>query len=112
MDDIKIAQRYVSKAQRAKAKGIPFELSFTAFKNMMRAKYCFYSGVELTEPDSSILSATARTIDRIDNSKGYVSGNVCACSNAANNFKSLLEGPDFALDKKTIVKLINASGLK
>ena len=44
------------------------------------------------------------SLDRIDNSKGYVKGNVIAVSNVANNFKSIFENPVYKMDMKMATK--------
>lgn len=107
MNDLQIAQKYISKAQRAKSSGIEFDLSFTTFKNMMRAKRCGYTGIELTEkrPNKKIRT-TDRTIDRIDNNLGYISGNVVAVCNSANQIKSIWEDPGNKLTPKLISKML------
>jgi hypothetical protein len=44
------------------------------------------------------------SIDRVDSSKGYVTGNVVACHKAFNNFKSLYENKENVLDLDTALK--------
>lgn len=109
-EDISIARRYMSKADNARTRGIEFGLSFTAFKNLMRAKKCYYTGVELTQPISKNgMKSTDRTIDRIDSTKGYVSGNVVACCHAANQMKAMWEGnPSMGFEEvKKLVKRVD-----
>lgn len=90
--DIQIARNYTAKADNARSRGIEFGLSFTAYKNLVRAKKCKVSGVLLTTPrPQKELLATDRTIDRIDSRKGYVSGNVMAVCHGVNNFKAFFE---------------------
>lgn len=105
MDDLSIAKKYISKANRAKQDGYDFDLSFTSFKNMMLAKRCRYTGVLLTTPKSPVQKSTDRTIDRIDSSKGYVKGNVAAVCFAANKFKGMLENPVFTISNKNVIKI-------
>lgn len=93
--DLMVANRFRHKYKNAKDRGIDFTLSFRSMKNLLEAKKCYYTGITLTFPDSSedkSLKATDLTIDRIDSSKGYVSGNVVACSHAFNQLKSQFEG--------------------
>ncbi len=90
--DLKLARNYIGKADNARSRGIEFSLSFTAYKNLMRAKKCQVTGTILTDPrPQKDLLATDRTIDRIDSKKGYVSGNVMAVCHAVNGFKSFFE---------------------
>ena len=83
MKDLKLARCYLSKAANAKERGIPFELSFRSFHNLKGAKFCYYTRLPLTESTFSI--------DRIDASKGYISGNVVACHKAFNGIKGNAE---------------------
>lgn len=94
MDDLYIADRYIAKARSAADRGVEFTLSFTSFKNLMRAKRCYYTGVEFVSGKDSKIH---RTIDRKDHSLGYVKGNVVACTKAANVLKSLIENPELGM---------------
>ena len=66
----------------AKSRGIEFELPLQSLRNIMRAKKCYFTGQELTK--------RTKSIDRIDNTKGYVKGNVVACHVKFNNKKGNL----------------------
>ncbi len=91
MKDIDIARKYMSKFGFAKDSGIHFDLSFTSFKNMCRAKRCQLTGILLTDKSGQCLKATDRTIDRIDSNKGYIKGNCMVVCHGANEFKSRFE---------------------
>ena len=110
LSDVRIAQMYVNKANNAHARGLEFSISFSTYKNMMRAKRCKYTGITLTEQRIGAQShrATDRTIDRIDASKGYINGNCVACSHAANQFKSNFECDTFPLSTNDAKKIIAA----
>ena len=95
-DDYKIAKAYISKADSARTKGYGFTLSYTAFKNMCRAKKCYFTGLTLT-PDTF-------SIDRIDSNKPYEHGNVVACHRDFNNLKSLIENPTTEIDLKKALR--------
>lgn len=104
--DTFVARVYTNKVKHCKEQHIEFNLTLTQVKNMLRAKRCQYTGVELThciagEPQT----LTDVTIDRIDNSKGYVTGNVIACSKAANSFKGVIENPSNAINMKQFLKM-------
>lgn len=90
--DIEVAKKYYSKYHNAKERGVEFSLSLCSVKNMMKAEKCYFTGVKLTKRNISI--------DRVDNSKGYVKGNVVACSNLFNTLKGGIEDNtnDFNLD--------------
>ena len=92
LTDIDVARKYLALANRAINDGTEFELSFTAYKNMVRAKYCKFTGIVMSDTQHT-QHESYRTIDRIDNKKGYISGNVCACSYMANQLKARFENP-------------------
>jgi len=91
--DFYVAKKLIAKSKNAKERGIEFNMSFMAMRNILKAKYCFYTGVELELPvgDASHLKPNSLTIDRICASKGYVKGNVVACSHAFNNMKERVD---------------------
>lgn len=101
MDDLHIARKYVAKADQAKSLGHDFELTFTEYKRLILKKTCAYSGL----PFSPVVNTwSSRTLDRIDNSLGYVSGNVVACTHGMNQIKSQAENPAIPIDLKTLAK--------
>ena len=104
--DIKLALKYLAKARNAEDRGIEFDISITTFKNLMRAKRCKYTGIEMTMATSGTQKPTDKTIDRIDSTKGYVVGNVVACCHAANQVKSFWERGGNPLTPKHIIKMI------
>jgi len=87
MDDIEIARYYISKYINAKTKGIEFTLSFNEFKRVVTRQTCYYTRI----PFNKDVPALFRTLDRIDNTKGYEKGNVVACLHCVNNIKSFIE---------------------
>lgn len=96
-----VAEYYIGKIRSANDRQIPWRLSLLSFRNMMRATVCPYTGVLMTKPNLSTPKPTDITIDRIDNTKGYIPGNVMAISRQANNFKSIFENPKYPLDMET-----------
>jgi hypothetical protein len=105
-----IAQVYLQKIQSAEDRGISFELSLMSFINLMRAKRCAYTGVMLADGPGL---PTSRTIERIDNKKGYVKGNVCTVSYSANSLKAVWENPKNHLNIDSVeamIKKIKAMG--
>jgi len=92
--DLMVANRFRNKYKNSKDRGIEFSLSFRAMKNLLSAKKCYYTGLLLTNPEGpeeGKMKPSDLTIDRIDCKRGYVSGNVVACSNAANQLKAQFE---------------------
>ena len=98
----KINQLYMSAQRRGK----DFNLTLQDVDVLLKTPTCFYTGVELT----TMPGPYQRTVDRVDNNKGYVKGNVVACSNLANNIKNqLFESPtsDIRTNIEFMVKLIS-----
>lgn len=88
-----IVQYYSNKLNSCKSRGIAFNLTFLQVKNLLRAKKCQYTGVELTHTMSNTGGQrdTDLTIERIDSNRPYETGNVCAVSFAANQAKSMFD---------------------
>lgn len=91
MQDIEIAQKMVKIQQSAKSRSIPFDLSFAEVKRVLTQKKCFFTG-EVFDGKTHI-----RSFDRIDNDKGYVDGNVVACTKEFNSKKANLTVSDIVL---------------
>ena len=95
-NDVYIAQKYLSKKTNALQRGFDFTLSFSAYKRIITRKTCYYTSIRLTDDDRT--AASHRTIDRIDNTLGYVGGNCVASSNLANSIKAaVIENPTSAM---------------
>lgn len=103
MNDLQIAQSYQSKAAFCEKEGKEFGLSLLSYINIMRASKCKYTRAKIRR---GAKGGDKLTIDRIDNKKGYIKGNVVACSLAANRFKAFLEDPDRSLSIQDIEKII------
>ena len=78
----------------AKSRGLAFELTMEQFMSFWRQP-CFYTG----RPISSI------GLDRVDNAKGYVIGNVVPCCLAANKAKMQMSHDEFVNLCEEVVKL-------
>ena len=76
VSDQAVVNKYYRLMCRANSKGLEFNLSFISVKNLLRAKCCYFTGKVLTNKN--------RSIDRVDNTKGYVKGNVVACDKKFN----------------------------
>ena len=103
-----IVQYYMNKVDSCRSRGIAFNLTFTEVKNLLRAKKCQYTGVALTHTNSKTSQRdTDATIERMDSSKPYEPGNVCAVSYAANQAKSGFDAK-FGADAVAMLHLISA----
>ena len=79
-------QRLLNNARRrARRKGIDFEIDSSDIKIPEK---CPITGVKIEFGDDGGLNLSSPSLDRIDNSKGYVKGNVAVISNKANKYKS------------------------
>lgn len=109
--DVYVARYYTNKVKNSRSEGHEFHLSLTQVKNMLRAKRCQLSGVELTHgaggegTKSPVRRFTDVTIDRIDNTKPYVSGNVMAVCYGVNTFKGVLENNETPLTFQHVNKM-------
>lgn len=103
--DTLVAIKYIKKQENAMSRGIEFNLTFNQLKKVMLTKRCYYTGVILElEGDHKL------TIERLDSSKGYVVGNVVACSKIANDIKNKLIDDGLNINKigvKGMVKMLN-----
>jgi hypothetical protein len=70
--------------QRAKEKGLDFNLTI---EDITVPEYCPILGLKL-QPSEGTFSHSSPSVDRINNTKGYVKGNVWVISRRANVLKS------------------------
>lgn len=88
--DLEVARKLHRMSVSAKDRGVEFNLGFTSLRNIMKSKRCFYTGMPIYlegSPDAD----NHLTVDRKDPTKGYVKGNVVACSHFANKLKNTWE---------------------
>jgi hypothetical protein len=98
--DLEVAKKLININQSAIDRGIEFNLSFEYVKKMLEYKTCYYTNVTFTED-----GGTARSFDRIDSDKGYVEGNVVACTIDINGKKSNLTFDEIACLYNKLVKI-------
>src|SRR5271157_5704895 len=73
----------------AKRRGMEITLTFEEFLDIVKTGECFYCGKILYWPEyNAKKTSQASNIDRKDNTKGYLTGNVVACCWSCNNIKS------------------------
>lgn len=83
--DVQVARKLVQLYTSARKRNLEFSLTHEDVSKLLLAKTCYFTDVVLE--NQGLLQ---RTIDRLDNTKGYVPGNVVACSYQANQLKSYL----------------------
>lgn len=98
VSDIDVAKKLLSIAASAADRGIEFDLSFNKMKKLMEQKKCYYTGIEFEETGKF-----ARSIDRVDNSKGYVDSNVVAANIYINGKKKDLSIEEINLIFKKVL---------
>ena len=89
--DLEVAKKMINIYQSAMDRKIEFNLSFEYVKKMLEFKTCYYTNVLFTED-----RIHARSFDRIDSDKGYIEGNVVACTIDINGKKSNLTFEEIA----------------
>lgn len=83
MTDLEVVKKMHALNHSANSRSIHFNLSFRTVKKLLSAKRCYYTGVPFQDNGEF-----ARTVDRVDNDKGYVDDNVVACTQRINAIKS------------------------
>jgi len=85
ISDVEVAKKLVNIHSSAKSRNLEFNLTFECVKKLLEYTTCFYTNVTFTEDGPN-----ARSFDRVDNEKGYVVGNVVACTVDINGKKNNL----------------------
>jgi hypothetical protein len=105
-----VAKKYLIKLENARQAGHEFTLTLFEFKKIVSRKNCFYTGVEMLKPIGKGSNEwNDLTLDRVDNSKGYVPGNVVACIKSANSIKGVWENPAHDISAEMVQMIVNKS---
>ncbi len=83
--DVEVAKKLINIFQSAQDRKLQFNLGFDYVRRLLEYKTCYYTGIPFTED-----GPMARSFDRIDSAKGYIEGNVVACTIDINGKKSNL----------------------
>lgn len=83
--DLEVARKMLKIYQSAQDRKLDFDLGFESVKKLLSYPTCYYTGRRFEEEGSF-----SRSFDRVDSSKGYVEGNVVACTVDINGKKSNL----------------------
>ena len=97
VSDVEVARKILNIHQSALDRKLEFDLSFAETKKILETSVCFYTGIkfEIDGPNS-------RPFYWVDSTKGYINGNVVACTVDFNGKKSNL-----SLEEITILYLIS-----
>lgn len=85
ISDVEVAKKLVNIHSSAQSRNLEFNLTFECVKKLLDYNTCYYTNVQFTED-----GIFARSFDRVDNDKGYVIGNVVACTVDINGKKNNL----------------------
>jgi len=85
ISDVEVAKKLINIYQSAQDRKLQFNLSFEYVRKMLEYKTCYYTNKVFTED-----GPFARSFDRVDSDKGYIEGNVVACTVDINGKKSNL----------------------
>lgn len=79
----------------ANSRGLDFNLTDANIRKLLNTKVCYYTGVTFNENNDPL---NIRTFERVDDTKGYVQGNVVVVTLRANRIKNLLVEQDNELN--------------
>lgn len=85
ISDVEVAKKLVNIHSSAQSRNLEFNLTFEYVKKLLEYTTCYYTNVPFTEDGPN-----ARSFDRVDNDKGYIVGNVVACTVDINGKKNNL----------------------
>lgn len=91
ISDVEVAKKLINIYQSAQDRKLQFNLSFEYVKRLLEYKTCYYTNKPFTEDGPN-----ARSFDRVDSDKGYIEGNVVACTVDINGKKSNLSFEDIS----------------
>lgn len=80
--DMDVATRYLMVKNSAARRNKPFTLTLRDVRALLKTRKCFYTG--------KVLGVSERSLDCVDPTKGYVTGNVVLCDKNFNHRKSNL----------------------
>ena len=110
-----VAKKYLWLMDSASKRGHEFSITIEELSALLKSKTCYYTDVELVSyphekgDNADHLPDNYLTIDRKDNSRGYVNGNVVVCSKEINKLKDQMSESEFkqAVALKTLLSQSN-----
>lgn len=110
-EDLVVSKRLLMLENSAHQRRLEFNLTFVEVRRLLRQKKCYYTGIKFEENGTP----NGLTFDRVDNSKGYIIGNVVVCTKEFNNVKGALslqqmeflaKGLQKPVKKKMVAKIV------
>ena len=83
IDEASIKKKLASLEKSAIKRGLDFNLEYEDLLKLYKTKRCYYTGIRFDEK----IRDKQLTLDRVDRLKGYVKGNVVACTDKVNQMK-------------------------
>lgn len=85
INDLEVAKKMLKIYQSSADRKLEFNLSFESVKKLLTYQTCYYTNKKFEEEGNY-----SRSFDRVDSAKGYIEGNVVACTVDINGKKSNL----------------------
>jgi hypothetical protein len=101
VSDLEVAKKMLKIYQSAQDRKLRFDLSFESVKKLLSHQTCFYTNRKFEEDGQF-----SRSFDRVDSAKGYVEGNVVACTIDINGKKSNLSMEEIECIYNKLVKVL------
>ena len=102
-DDNMLQYRLLSARSRSKKSGLEFTITLDDIQQLWDScsGNCYYTGLPMVQERNNVLDSVS--LDRRDNTKGYIPGNVVLCRSVVNIMKSDLSEDDFAAVLRTLM---------
>ena len=101
VSDLEVAKKMLKIYQSAQDRKLRFDLSFESVKKLLSHQTCFYTNRKFEEDGQF-----SRSFERVDSAKGYVEGNVVACTIDINGKKSNLSMEEIECIYNKLVKVL------
>ena len=99
--DLEVAKKMLKIYQSAQDRKLDFDLSFESVKKLLSYQTCYYTNRKFDDEGQF-----SRSFDRVDSAKGYIEGNVVACTVDINGKKSNLSMEEIECIYNKLVKSI------
>ena len=99
--DLEVAKKMLKIYQSAQDRKLEFDLSFESVKKLLSYQTCYYTNRKFDDDGQF-----SRSFDRVDSAKGYIEGNVVACTVDINGKKSNLSMEEIECIYNKLVKAV------